>query len=296
MFRAIASRYLPSRDHAIHSSWLVLASLCLGWLAPAATLAQTVNNGGTLTPVVASYGAMAVDSSGNIYFPGIKVLEAVLSGDSYTLSTIVPLLYLPMGPTDGAADAIAVDGSGNIYVTADGHGIFKITPTSSGYSASNVLDIQSVQSIAVDSSGNLYVATMDGALTKATLSSSGYSQTMIDSGFNQAYGLAVDSSDNVYVGDVGTGKVYKETLSGGSYTRSSIDTGLSRPYGVALDTSGNVYVSDAISGILYEGTPSGTTYTWSTLLAGLTNPIGVGLDGSGNIYINEGNEVLKLTQ
>ena len=302
MFRAIASRYLPSHSHAINSGWLALAALCLSWLAPAAMQAQTSNNSETLSPVTTSYGNMAVDSNGNIYFPaGPSVFEAMLSGGTYTLSTIITGLYPypPLGgPSDGVPGTVALDGNGNIYVTSDGYGIFKVAPTGSGYSGTKLSGLSAVLSIAADSSGNLYIATIDGSLTKETLSGSGYIPTTIDSGFSAAFGLTVDSSDNIYVADTGAGNVYKETLLGGSYTRSSIDTGLNEPYGVAVDTSGNVYVSDVGSGIVYEGTSSGTAYTWNTLLTGLTDPIGVGVDGSGNIYVNEGypaSQVLKVT-
>jgi DNA-binding beta-propeller fold protein YncE len=68
--------------------------------------------------------------------------------------------------------------------------------------------------------------------------------------FNHPYGVAVDSSGNVYVTDFGNNKI--KELTNGSWTDIAGSGVPSHPYGVAVDSSGNVYVTDYVNNKIKE--------------------------------------------
>ncbi len=159
-------------------------------------------------------------------------------------------------------------------------------------------------SAVADSAGNVFVADIGtAALYKEALNPDGtYTQSTISTGAGTPYGVAIDSSNNLYVAD-GAHIVYKETLSGGSYTESTVANTFTGAYRIAVDTAGDVYVLDAGTGSVYLEKLSGGTYTKSTVAAGLNVPNdgsgsdGIALDSAGTVYIAEtGNKrVLKET-
>ena len=154
--------------------------------------------------------------------------------------------------------------------------------------------------------------------TIAGTGSSGYSGdggAAIDASLNGAYGVALDSSGNVYIGDTKNNRIRMidaitgniSTIAGGG---SSLGDGgaatsaqLDRPSGLALDSSGNIYIVDtwnyrirkidAITG--YISTIAGTGIrgysgdNGAATSAQLNSPYGVDLDSYGNVYIADTN-------
>jgi hypothetical protein len=277
---------------------------------------------------------------------------------------------------DDEGFGIAVDGSGNVYVTGfsgatwDGPG-----PTSplNPYSGSDDIVVLKLNSsgayqwhtfygsaggfdegfgIAVDGSGNVYVtgfsgATWDGPgptsplnpysgsddIVVLKLNSSGAYQwhTFYGSagGFDEGFGIAVDKSGNVYVTGYsgvawdGPGPtsplnpysgvadiVVLKLNSSGAYqwhTFYGSAGGDDYGYGIAVDGSGNVYVT-GYSGVAWDG-PGPTSplnpysgsfdivvlklnssgaYQWHTFYGsagGADEGFGIAVDGSGNVYV-----------
>jgi len=109
-------------------------------------------------------------------------------------------------------------------------------------------------------------------------------------GFNSPSGVAVDSSGNVYVADTANGSAKKITPGG---TVSVLATGIGYPYGIAVDSSGNVYVADYSNAIVKKITPAGAVSTFATVSS---SPTGVAVDSAGYVYVSSGSGVVnKIT-
>jgi sugar lactone lactonase YvrE len=131
--------------------------------------------------------------------------------------------------------------------------------------------------------------------------------------FNQPYGLALDSSGNLYVADKANHIIRKITSAGvvttlagsagspGSINGTGSDALFNQPTGVAVDSGGNVYVADSANNLIRKITSSGvvTTFAGTAGSSGAVDsnpgpvtfnqPYGVAVDGSGNVYVTEFN-------
>ena len=125
---------------------------------------------------------------------------------------------------------------------------------------------------------------------------------------NAPFGVAVDSSGNVYVTDTygpksSNSRVVKFTGSGAFITQwGSTGSGLGQfngPAGVAVDSAGNVYVADRWNSRVEKFTSNGTYITqWGSYGNGngrFLNPVGVAVDSSGSVYVTDYVRVLKFT-
>jgi hypothetical protein len=149
--------------------------------------------------------AIAVDGSGNVYVTGF-------SWDSWTFEDYASIKYYPNGDTAWVrryggpggswdeAEAIAVDDSGNVYVTGES--------TAPGYSATIKYDAEGSQlwigswggvDIALDALDNIYV-TRSAYLTTRYFPTGDTAWVRKYGGtFDAARAMAVDDSGNVYL-------------------------------------------------------------------------------------------------
>jgi sugar lactone lactonase YvrE len=232
---------------------------------------------------------LAIDSQGNLYVAdtGNSTIRKVTpSGVVTTLAGTAGMT----GSADGQGSAalfssptgIALDSSGNVYVTDTGNGtIRKITASG-------------------DSS------TIAG--TPGTMGSS--NGTGADALFNAPTGISVDPSGNLYVADSGNDTIRVITPAGSVTTLAglALQTGeidafgigarFNNPTGVTLDADGNVYVNDTGNFALREITPAGSVSTLATLptrgsVGGPSYykvPVfeGMTIDASGDLYLAQG--------
>ncbi len=265
---------------------------------------NTQNKGGISANSLAAPSAVALDSSGSLYVA------------DYVNSRV---LFYPSGSTT----ATRVYGQGGSFTTN--------TPNNGGVSANSLCN---PAGLALDNSGNLYVADycnqrmlfyptgsttatrvygQGGSFTTNTANNGGVSANSLSS----PDGVALDSSGNLYVADLGNNRVLFYPSGSttatqvygqlGSFTTSTPNNGgisansLSDPLGVTVDSSGNLYVADNSNNrVLFY--PSGSTtatrvygqggsFTTNTANNGgigansLNQPWEVVLDSSGNLYV-----------
>jgi sugar lactone lactonase YvrE len=137
---------------------------------------------------------------------------------------------------------------------------------------------------------------LGGAAAHAQTAQFSGAQVMLPIGtLTNPYGMAVDTSGNIYVADNADNALSKLTPSGA--LSAGFLTGDGSPYGVAVDGSGNLYITDSVRNEVVKETPGGS-YTRSVLpLSGLHSPLGVAVDAHGNLYIADylNNRVVKAT-
>ena len=116
-----------------------------------------------------------------------------------------------------------------------------------------------------------------------------------DGRFVTPQGVAVDSSGNVYVADMGMDRIQKFDSEGTFSTKwgsAGEENGeFHEPQGVAVDSSGNVYVADTVNHRIqkfdFEGTFITTWGSQGDRDGEFRGPTGVAVDSSNNVYVSE---------
>ncbi len=232
---------------------------------------------------------------------------------------------------------MAIDSAGNVYIVDRGNNVVrKVDPSgvittfagngTMGYAGdggpATAAELFLPVTIAVDSSNNVYIGDM-GSNGIRKVSTSGTISTFVT--FEEASGLAFDSSGNLYVTDHNN-FIYKLSPSGTRTTNVNAGNGfagdggpaltakINFPNGIAVDKAGNIYFADSgnnrirkidTSGIITtvagSGSPGftgdGGPATAAKLGIGLTDTTqGVAVDSAGNLYFtdNQNNRVRKV--
>ena len=220
---------------------------------------------------------IAVDSSGTIYFIQVGLLRKVFGG---ILSTVMAI-----GPGDGL---MTVDGAGNLYIATGSKTVVRVAAsnhaltTLAGSGSSN--PIGGVSALTVDHAGTFvyFVDTAGGVLKKVP--AGGGAASVIASGFNSAYGLAIDLDGSLLVSDNANSVIQRVSTNGGSTTITTIAgtgtpgfngdglvavaTQFYGPWGVAVDSQGRILVDDYVNSRVRSLTPA-------TAVTVTTNPSGL---------------------
>jgi uncharacterized protein (TIGR03437 family) len=320
-----------------------VANLSIATVAGTGTLGFSGDAGLATKAQLNNPDGVAVDSAGNLYLADTfnnrirKVSNAVIatvagngtlgfSGDNGPAAS-AQLAY-PWG--------VAVDSVGNLYIADYGNNRVRkvsggaITTVAGngtlGFSGDNgpatSAQFYAPAGLAVDSLGNLYIADygnnrirkVSGGLVTTV---AGGGASLGDNGpatsaqLNLPYGIAVDSTGNLYVADWGNNRIRKIsngviTTVAGTGTRGfsgdngpAIDAQLANPEGVAVDSAGNLYIADfgnssirkvsagVITTVAGNGTPGFSGDKGPATSAQLHLPYGVAVDSAGNVYIGD---------
>ncbi|HUA23411.1 MAG TPA: NHL repeat-containing protein, partial [Steroidobacteraceae bacterium] len=257
----------------------------------AGTGTQGSANGNALTQAEFNGpSGVVVDSAGNVYVVDENNSEIRLINTSGVVSTFAGSTTI--GHADGtgtsasftAPEGIAMDSSGNLWVTDSGN--------------NEIREITTPGAVVTTVAGSY--------LTTGHANGNGTAAS-----FNEPIGIAVDSSGNLYVADHNNNEIRKITSSfavslfagssagtSGSINGTGNNASFSGPFGVTIDSLGNLFVTDANNHEIRMLTPSAvvTTYAGSTTPGNVNGaastaefhyPFGITVDSSGNLYIGD---------
>jgi hypothetical protein len=275
---------------------------------------------GSADSVHEAHAFIAVDNSGNVHVTGET--QGIWADDDYATIKYYPngdtawvRRYNRLGNSKDEARAIAVDNSGNVYVTGitDGRSAtIKYYPD--GDTAwVRINSGRNAKAIAVDNSDNIYVTGTDygwGTYDDyATIKYYPNGDTAWVRRYNGPgnlsdgpFAMTVDNSSNVYVtgGSVGSGtdgdyatiKYYPNGDTAWVRRYNGPANLWDEAYAIAVDSSGNVYVTGISTGSGTEWNyatikyyPNGDT-AWVRRYSGAGTAIA--LDKSGNVYVTGG--------
>lgn len=323
-------------------------------------------SGEGLAATSASVGvsAIALDPSGNTYIADVvsnKVLKVSTAGTITTFAGTGAFAFAgDGGPAARASvfnpNGVAADGQGNVYIAdSTNNRVRKVnasgtistvagtgSPTFSGDggpAASAAL--QTPMALAVDASGNLYIAdsannrvrkvNAAGAISTVAGGAilpgySGDGGQAVGAGLFLPGGIAVDTSGNLFIADIGNNRIRKvsaggviTTVTGNGTKGFSGDGGpataaqlnlFGAHAGVAVDSAGNLYIADIANHRVRKVDGAGVITTVAgngiagfsgdggpAVNAGLNNPTDVAVDAAGNWYIADttNHRVRKVT-
>jgi sugar lactone lactonase YvrE len=261
---------------------------------------------------------IAVDSAGNLYVADTandtirRIVPVQISGATTWVVTTLAGQAGAGGDVDGdgatarfaGPEMVAVDGAGNLYVTEPGNA-----------------DVRRITQAVLNGVTTATVSTLAG-----TPAAEGYADGAAQSAkFNNPWGVAVDASGNLYVGDVANqlvrliapaqgngGRTWTVATFAGTPGVLGFQDGIgiaaqySGPRGVAADGEGNLFLADTGNDTIREISAQGavTTLAGTAGQAGGVDgtgaaarfnlPGGLAVDSQGNIYVADtGNDAVR---
>ncbi len=308
------------------------------------------NNGTGTAAQFASPEGLGIDGNGNIYVADSDNEEIRKITPTAAVTTIAGVVEVT-GSTDGGPatnvpefntpEGVAFDANDNVYVADTANNtIREITPTGTVTTIAgkagttgttngtgSAIRFNTPTSLDFDSNGNLFVADSgNDTIRKLTHSGSTWTSTTFAgtagtagavnatgtaASFSTPTGIAIDTSNNIYVAD-SVNDLIREITPGGVVTTfagvagsagttngAAASAKFSAPSGVAVDASGNVYVADTTNNLIRE-ISAGTVSTIAGAASGFVDGIGtaghfqgpfaIAVDGSGNLYVADTND------
>jgi uncharacterized protein (TIGR03437 family) len=248
-------------------------------------IADTINNrvrkvaaNGTITTIAGTGALGAYDESGASLGDGGPGVNAELGLPEGVALDAAGNVYI----ADSFTARVRKVGTDGIITTVAGSGMCCIYPAGDGGPATSA-EIVAPYGVAVDTGGNIYISdylrnvirkvSPTGTIT--TVAGTGAGSYFGDggpatsAGFYQPWGIAVDSSGNLYIADNGDERIREVltngtiiSIAGNSDIGYSGDGGpatsaeLNYPTGVAVSAAGDVYVADCKNNVIRLLTPA----------------------------------------
>ncbi len=280
---------------------------------------------------------ITIDSSGNLYVSdtGNNLIRKITPAGVVT--TIA-------GSTRRSVDGVGTSAqfinpgmlsinlsTGDLLVPGSDNNVRKVTTAGGVYTVSTLFNynvgstpVQAVCAYITSAGASILTTDNYSHLYQWTLSGGRYvSSSSLDAVSTPAgdgYGLVVDSSNNIFMTDSQTHRIFKilqngsySIFAGSSSSGTTDGTGTAARFkgitGITIDSSNNLYASDTGNNTIRKITPAGVVTTiagtagssGSTDAAGssarFNSPWDIDIDGSGNLYIaDRGNNLIrKLT-
>ena len=251
--------------------------------------------------------------------------------------------------TLAGASGVALDAAGNLFIADTyNHSIRKVDTLGiittiagnglAGYAGdtgpATAANLNTPNAVVVDATGNLFIAdTLNHAIRKidvsgtittvAGIGTAGYTGDggpAVSATLNSPYGIAADSSGNLFIADTLNHAIRKVDIAGTITTMvgtgvagysgdggPAASGGLNNPCGVAVDANGNLFIADTLNHSIRQVDSRGTIFTLvGNGVAGysgdggrasnatLQNPLGVAVDSKRNYFIADfGNNVIR---
>ncbi len=179
-----------------------------------------------------------------------------------------------------------------------------------GTVACNTVPDESPEALAVDSQGNIWVGDHSGVVSAFSPQGTALSSTGFGSAnAGEAYGLAIDGNDNVWLtlaeyashsGTKGSIEQLAGVSSGGALGTPTIftDNSLNYPYAVAADTNGTIFIANYyVTGSatnLVAFHPGANTFTAISTGGGLGFPVALAPDTAHGVWITGGSGTMSV--
>ncbi|MDG2304655.1 MAG: hypothetical protein P8R42_08340 [Candidatus Binatia bacterium] len=227
--------------------------------------------------------AIAVDGADNVYVAGRGSHNAFQVTPLGVVTEIIDATGDGGGNTLSSPQQIAVTSAGDVYVAPRVGNIFHITPLGviAFLSHTSGLPIGTIEALDVDSVGNVIAAGLDEVIRWAPPAAPSIIIGPAGDGagnlLSVPFGLAIDPSDNVFVGDEGIGNVFRVAPGGAISLVLGPDgnghgTGLIEARGLDTDAQGNLFVtgfdfhssggSPVYENRVYRVSPAGKISVW----------------------------------
>jgi sugar lactone lactonase YvrE len=324
-----------------YSIWSLAASLAFVLLITQADVFGQYNINTLISSGVDGVG-VAADNAGYVYATGSNtsgpaILKINASGAAQVVVGTSSHYVFPCNTSGGPATnvwltdlgGVAVDSSGNIYVSQSGNGpvyrdsggtIMCLLPPAYPYFWG--------QGIVADNAGNVFFAST-GDYSVYEITASGTKIRMAGNGLpgctgaaiTDPYGVALDSNGNLYIADWYCNVIWKVSVSSpgnvgiaagtgspGFFgdTGSALSAQLNEPRGIAIDADGNLYIADygnnrirevrggIINTIAGAGAPGFSGDGGPALSAELDHPMGIAVAPNGNVYFGDNQRIREL--
>jgi len=233
-----------------------------------------------------SLRGLAVDGAGNVY-AGMLNADALLGADF--IEKIPPGGGTPVAIGSGFSQpaAVAVDGTGNVFVADYGNKVVKEILASNGSTITYATGFTAPEGVAVDAAGNVYVCdNSKNAIFKIPAGGGTPVELIAGAGLNGPTGIAVDVAGNIYIAN-NKGNNIKELPAGGT-TTILLASGFGTVYDLAVDAVGNVFVADEGNSVIKRIPTGGGTPVVIAQAVPVSQPSAIALDANSNIYVADG--------